>query len=138
MLIGELVKKSGLTKDTIRYYEKMDILNNRVIERNPENGYKNYSEEALKVLEMIQIAKRHGCTLNEAKVLLDYHYEDKLTCFSILPLIAGKMKKLDEKIQALERQKAHLVVLQKRVDNCLEELVTSTNSNEELIEIEKF
>ena len=60
MLIGELVKKSGLTKDTIRYYEKIGIFNSRVVQRNPKNGYKNYSEDILEVVKMLEIGKQHG------------------------------------------------------------------------------
>ena len=118
MLIGELVKKSGLTKDTIRYYKKIGILNSRVVQRNPENGYKNYSEEALSVIQMLEFGKQHGCTLNEIKELLDTHYQNNLTCFSIKPFIIQKLKTVNEKIQALEKQRANLEMALYQVEQC--------------------
>jgi MerR family Zn(II)-responsive transcriptional regulator of zntA len=115
MLIGALVKKTGLTKDTIRYYEKIGILNSRVVERNPENGYKNYNEEALEVLKVLEIGKQHGCTLNEIKEIVESHHEEDLTCFSIAPFIHKKLEKMNQKIKDLEIQKA-------RLERTLEEL----------------
>ena len=134
MLIGELSKKSGLTKDTIRYYEKMGILNNRVVQRNPENGYKHYSKEALEIIKMLAFGKQHGCTLNEIRELLDTHHENALTCFSIKPLILKKLNETKAKIQLLEQQKSNLEAALKDVNVCLD----NPTMNIEVIKVENF
>ncbi|MFK7950793.1 MAG: MerR family transcriptional regulator [Saprospiraceae bacterium] len=120
MLIGELVKKSGLTKDTIRYYEKVGIFNNRLVQRNPENGYKNYTEEVLEVIKMLKIGKEHGCTLNEIKELIESHHEASLTCFSIAPFIHRKLQKINEEMKHLELQKAKLEMTLLSIQPCLD------------------
>ena len=52
MLIGELSMRSGFSRDTIRYYEKLSLLTAN--HRDSENQYKNYGEEAVDRLRHIQ------------------------------------------------------------------------------------
>ncbi|MDR3715349.1 MAG: MerR family transcriptional regulator [Puia sp.] len=70
MLIGELVLKSGLSRDTIRFYEKQGLIKIGCKQRR-NNNYKEYSEEVLKRLHTIKRMKNFGFTLNEAAGLLD-------------------------------------------------------------------
>lgn len=120
MLIGELVKKSGLTKDTIRYYEKIGIFNHRVVQRNPTNGYKNYSQEILEVVKMLKIGKQHGCTLSEIKELIESHQQKDLTCFSIAPFIHRKLQKINKELNDLELQKIKLETALIAIQPCLD------------------
>lgn len=119
MLIGEFSKKSGWTKDTIRYYEKIGILNNRVVQRNPQNGYKHYKEEAMEVVQMLEIGKKHGYTLNEIKELLEIHHRENLGCLNIAPYLHKKLEQVNQKIQELEKQKQNLEAALDIVNTCL-------------------
>src|SRR4051812_9455160 len=69
MLIGEVSKQTGLSKDTIRYYEKSGLLKREQKARR-RNHYKEYSELDLKILFFIQLTKEYGFTLNEIKDFL--------------------------------------------------------------------
>lgn len=52
MLIGELSKKTGLSKDTIRFYEKLGLI--AASDRQPGTKlYKEYSPEIVERLLMI-------------------------------------------------------------------------------------
>lgn len=53
MKIKELAEKMGLTVYTIRFYEKEGLLDSRHIQRE-ENNYHNYSEAAIKRLNLIK------------------------------------------------------------------------------------
>ena len=53
MLIGELSKACGLSRDTIRFYEKHGLIAVGKRERR-FNNYKEYSEETLKRLLSIK------------------------------------------------------------------------------------
>jgi MerR family Zn(II)-responsive transcriptional regulator of zntA len=125
MLIGELVKKSGLTKDTIRYYEKIGIFNSKVVQRNPKNGYKNYNEKILEVVKMLEIGKQHGCTLNEIKELVESHHQDELTCFSLAPYIHKKLEDVNQKINDLELKKARLEMALLAIQPCFDRKMDS-------------
>jgi MerR family redox-sensitive transcriptional activator SoxR len=64
--IGELAREAGLASSAIRYYEKVGLLP----EPEREYGQRRYTERDLRRLHVIDVAKRAGFTLDEARVLL--------------------------------------------------------------------
>ncbi len=68
MKIKELEEKSGLTRDTIRYYEKIKVLKPAARDL---NGYREYSKDHLNDLIFIKSSKKIGLTLEEVKLALD-------------------------------------------------------------------
>ena len=70
MLIGEISKKTELSRDTIRFYEKRGLI--KVESSVSEfNNYKEYTEDTLRRLLLIKKTKRFGFTLNEISELLE-------------------------------------------------------------------
>jgi DNA-binding transcriptional MerR regulator len=100
MLIGEIVNKTGLSKDTIRFYEKHKLITLSRKDRR-ENNYKEYSEDVLNRLFTIKRLKGFGFTLNEIAGLLDMIEYDVATCDNVRDKISDKVKVLDEKINEL-------------------------------------
>jgi MerR family redox-sensitive transcriptional activator SoxR len=64
--IGQLAHAAGLNASAIRYYESVGVLP----EPERESGQRRYGPEALRRLQVIDVAKRAGFTLEEAAVLL--------------------------------------------------------------------
>ena len=56
MRIGELCVKTGLSKETVRYYERQGLLE-KIPQPNRSNNYKVYSAVDLQRLKMIKHAK---------------------------------------------------------------------------------
>ena len=107
MLIGELVERSGLTKDTIRFYEKKGLINlDRKSRR--ENNYKEYSEQVLEKLMLIQKLKNMGFTLNEIDTFLELWREEDATCKNLKFTLENKLKLVDEQVQKLAELKSRL------------------------------
>ena len=100
MLIGELSKRCGLSRDTIRFYEKHGLIAVGHKERR-FNNYKEYSEETLQRLQSIKLIKSFGFTLNEASDLLDLIDVNQATCNNVSEKIGEKVQLLDEKIKEL-------------------------------------
>ncbi|MFN8438468.1 MAG: MerR family transcriptional regulator [Cytophagales bacterium] len=100
MLIGELSERSGLSRDTIRFYEKQGLISVGKKERR-FNNYKEYSEETLKRLLSVKLMKGFGFTLNEAVELLDMIDMNEATCKNVAHKIEVKVKLLDDKIREL-------------------------------------
>lgn len=67
MKIGELAARSGLTASRIRFYETSGLLS--AVERK-DNGYRQYGDEALWMLELIASAQSVGFSLDEIRSLL--------------------------------------------------------------------
>ncbi len=100
MLIGELSNKTGLSRDTIRFYEKQGLIAVGKKERR-FNNYKEYSEETLKRLNTIKLIKSFGFTLNETLELLDMIDINTASCDNLEDKIELKVKLLDDKVKEL-------------------------------------
>lgn len=100
MLIGELSRRCGLSRDTIRFYEKHGLITVGKKERR-YNNYKEYSEETLQRLRSIKLIKSLGFTLNEVSEVLDMIDVNEATCSNMSGKIEDKVKRIDEKIEEL-------------------------------------
>ena len=108
MLIGQLSKASGLSRDTIRFYEKQGLITVGRKERRFKN-YKEYSEDTLKRLLAIKRLKIYGFTLNEASELLDMLDTHVATCKNVSHKIDEKVLLIDRKIEELHTVRKQLL-----------------------------
>ncbi|HYI77996.1 MAG TPA: MerR family transcriptional regulator [Chryseolinea sp.] len=119
MLIGELVEKSGLTKDTIRFYEKKGLINLDRKNRR-ENNYKEYSEQVLEKLMLIRKLKEMGFTLNEIDTFLELWREEDASCKNLKFTLENKVALVKEQIQKLAELKERLIqsLTKCNIDDC--------------------
>ena len=104
MRIGEIARKSGLSKDAIRFYEKKGLL---IIKRTDSewNNYKEYSNENLNKLLLIKKAKSFGFTLNEIAELLTLFELNSASCPELNIKVNTKIAEIDKKILELQNLK---------------------------------
>lgn len=107
MLIGILPQESGFSRDTIRYYEKIDLLRLPKKARR-ENNYKEYSPAILWRLRAIKELKKIGYTLAEIQRVIESYETGRLDC------IAGKDQVL-EKVRLIDAQISHLLSLKQQL-----------------------
>lgn len=107
MLIGELSKKSGLSRDSIRFYEKIGLI--RVTVRNRRaNNYKDYPPEILQRIETIKQLKQFGFTLQETAELLSLVDAELNPCEGLPEKLTDKISIIEEKINQLQLFKQRL------------------------------
>jgi MerR family Zn(II)-responsive transcriptional regulator of zntA len=107
MLIGELVEKTGLTKDTIRFYEKKGLISlDRKSRR--ENNYKEYPEQVLDKLMLIRKLKDLGFTLNEIDTFLELWHEGDASCQNLKYTLENKISLVTEQLQKFSELKTRL------------------------------
>ena len=99
MLIGELAKQAQLSRDTIRFYEKMQLIHS--ITRN--NGYKDYPEQTLQQLLLIRTAKNLGFSLGEIQQILEMTAQDEIPAIQVQGIFQEKLNMIDEKIAQLHQ-----------------------------------
>ncbi|MCR6642528.1 MAG: MerR family transcriptional regulator [Sporocytophaga sp.] len=116
MLIGDLVKKSGLSKDTIRYYEKMGLIKVDKKERR-ENNYKEYSEDILVRLTLVKRLKLLGFTLNEIADTIDILLGETNPCSELLEAVNNKIDLVEQKMKELQEIRARLTDIKKKKCN---------------------
>lgn len=66
MLRKEVQEKAGLTRKAIEYYEERDF----VKPRKAKNGYREYSEEDLKILKEVSRLRKAGLSISEIEEVL--------------------------------------------------------------------
>ncbi len=122
MLIGQLVNETGLSKDTIRFYEKNGLISVNHKERR-QNNYKEYSQEIKEKLLTIKRLKNFGFTLNEVSDLLEMIAMNDASCNNVSHKISEKVNLLDEKIRELIAVRTMLLNgVKKCRDGCKPEL----------------
>ena len=100
MLIGELSKRTGLTRDTIRFYEKQGLIKVTRSERRV-NNYKDYSDHTLRRLLLVKKIKSYGFTLSESAEIINLIEARLDSCRNIADMAGEKIAKIESKIKEL-------------------------------------
>jgi MerR family transcriptional regulator, copper efflux regulator len=108
MLIGELAKQTGLSKDTIRFYEKIGLIvaSKRVA---GTRFYRDYGPDMVERLAMISQGKTLGFTLGEMKALIVPWEAGEISPQDQITIVEHKLKEVAEKIDQLHTMQAYLV-----------------------------
>lgn len=115
MLIGEVSRLTGLSRDTIRFYEKQGLID--VPRKDTRfNNYKEYSPELVQRLLLIKRLKNFGFTLNEAAEYLELMGANQATCMNVSDKINQKVQVIDQKMEELRQIR---FLLTKGVEECL-------------------
>jgi DNA-binding transcriptional MerR regulator len=118
MQIGELSKKSGFTRDTIRFYEKNGLIELDKTSRF-DNNYKDYSDKVLRRLEVIRKVKDYGFTLIEIKAMIELYESGLLEQERGRKYVERKLVKVQKKIEELEQIKKTLTsLINEPIESC--------------------
>lgn len=117
MLIGALAEACGFSRDAIRFYEKEGLISAK---RGPQ-GYRHYSTDSVRRLQLIKKAKDLGFSLAEIRSLVDVWADHILPATEKRRIIQVKLDAVDERIQSLQvlRHELHKSLLEIR-DDCQE------------------
>ena len=110
MKIGELASRAGVSRDTIRFYERNGLLIN-VTRPFEWNNYKDYGEENIKRIKIIKCLKRFGLTLKEGKEILEEKDKNPDIDTYRRKKAALKLKEIEQKIDELKEIKENLIGL---------------------------
>jgi MerR family mercuric resistance operon transcriptional regulator len=98
--IGQIAKQTGVTVETVRFYEKQGLI---ATPERSESGYRQYPEDTLKRVRFIQRAKEAGFTLKDIGELLALRQEPGTSCSDIKLRATRKIEEVDQKMQELKR-----------------------------------
>lgn len=113
MKIGELAKISGIPAPTIRFYETKGLLPK--IQRNI-NGYRQYSQDSVQRLAMIECAKRLGFRLADIlNVLADSDVTEGLDHNKIIDQLDTRLLEAESLIKRLLAQRDEIVLFKRRL-----------------------
>lgn len=106
--ITDLRDMLGITGDTLRYYEKIGLLNN--IGRT-SGGVRFYTDKNVSSLRFIIRAKSMNFTLNEIKQLLLFREAPQDSRIEIRDLTRQKLKSIENKAVELDKLRKELTLL---------------------------
>lgn len=115
MLIGEVARRSGLSKDGIRYYESLGLLHS-VPRKAGSRIYRDYDDTTLERLSLIALAKRFHIRLAEMPEALDRLISDTITREERRTLLLEKLAALDAKLAELTAMRALLADIAENPD----------------------
>ncbi|MEP6714454.1 MAG: heavy metal-responsive transcriptional regulator [Terriglobia bacterium] len=110
--IGEVAERSGVNLQTIRFYEREELL--------PEpprlaSGYRLYPDSVVRRVRFIKRAQRIGFTLTEIRELLLLRVDRHRTSADVRGIAQAKIVDIENKVRTLEAMKSALIHL---TDKC--------------------
>ena len=94
---GELAERAGVSKDTLRHYERKGLLSSR---RAP-NGYREYDAQALGRIQLVRRALAVGFTLDELARLVHIRDVGGRPCREVRALAAAKLESMEVQLRNL-------------------------------------
>jgi Cu(I)-responsive transcriptional regulator len=109
MRIGTAAEKAGVNVQTLRYYERRGLL-----PRAPRrtSGYREFPDDAVRVVRFVKRAQNLGFTLDEIEKLLRLRNDKRRDRGRIRAVAGNRLRDIDRKIielQAMKRALAHLI-----------------------------
>ncbi len=111
--IGQLAARTDVSVETIRYYERVGLMQQP---QRPDSGYRHYPEDARRRLAFIRKAKALGFTLNEILQLLALTTGSESACGNVKETATASIRRIEEQIRALSQMRR---ALGKLVAECL-------------------
>lgn len=111
LTIGRVAREVGVRPSAIRYYEGQRILKPAV---RGANGYRFYTEDAVKLLRFVRRAQALGITLKEIKPLLDVATRGQQPCMHVQKVARTHLRDINKKIRELEALRKEIRTLLRR------------------------
>lgn len=115
--IAQLSQLTGISLETIRYYEKIQLLPSP---QRASNGYRLFTKESLHCLQFIKTCRSLGFSLDEIRQLNELRKDPHNNCHNANQIANEHLVQIDEKIKQLNEMKAFLTSLSNCQENSVE------------------
>ena len=136
LTIGQLARRAGVNVETLRYYERRDLLPDPP---RTSSGYRQYAPDAVRRIGFIKRAQQLGFTLGEIGELLAMRVDPDANCDAVEEQAEHAIARIDGKVAELQRMRSALGELvtachaRRPTDDCpiLDALEPEENANVE-------
>jgi DNA-binding transcriptional MerR regulator len=105
---GQVAKAGGVNIQTVRFYEREGLL---PPPRRSASGYRQYTEDAVRIVTFVKRAQELGFTLREAKQLVRLRSLGPKRAEAAKSAAEAKLRAIDEKIRDLTAMRGALASL---------------------------
>jgi DNA-binding transcriptional MerR regulator len=96
--ISQLAQAVGIPSTTVRYYERVGLVEP---EDRSAGNYRLYSEESVRKLKFIRAAQAIGFTLDDVKALLSTAGNTAASCREVQSCIENRLAEVDQRLKDL-------------------------------------
>jgi DNA-binding transcriptional MerR regulator len=114
--IGEIAQRTGLSADTLRYYERAGLLGRPA---RTTGGFRLYVERDVERLTFIRRAQAVGFSLDEIRDLLDSDATRGVRCRQVRDLVSKRLAQVDERIVELRSFRRSLLAARRCCERAL-------------------
>lgn len=107
MLIGEVARRAGVSRDTVRLYTRLGLLPCRTVAAGSRE-YADYAEDVVQLVQDIQVAKSLGFTLTEIRPIAQLYLSGELDPSRQRTVLTAKLADIERKQQLLQDMAATL------------------------------
>lgn len=100
LLIGEISRRTGVNIETVRYYERIEVMPRP---KRSEGGQRLYNESQLNRLAFIKRSRDLGFSLKEVRTLLRLIDSGEMTCSEVHALTIEHLTGVRNKIADLKK-----------------------------------
>lgn len=113
MFIGRIAKRTGLSVDAIRFYERNRILTRP---RRTEGGFRLYTDQDIEAVLFVRRAQRLGFSLPQIRELLSLSRNRGRSCAAVRNSLQQKLSDVRAKIRELEHLDSELRIALRRCE----------------------
>jgi MerR family mercuric resistance operon transcriptional regulator len=98
LTIGQVAKAVSIPITTVRYYERVGLIEP---ENRSQSNYRLYSDKSIAALKFIRAAQAIGFKLDDVKTLLDRGDARRTSCADVQSLIKDRLAEIDQRMKDL-------------------------------------
>jgi DNA-binding transcriptional MerR regulator len=119
--IGTVAKRTGLSIDTIRFYEKIELIK---LDGRSSSGYRLFTDDHLRTLKFVIDSQKMGFSLSEIKELLALRSSAASACENVRDMIEKKLSQVRHKLEYFHTLECQLA---RDLDECNRQLQRRTS-----------
>lgn len=113
LTIGRLARQVGVGAETLRYYERLELIHPA---RRTQSNYRLYGADAEQRLVFIRRAQTLGFSLDEIRELLSLHHRADAGAAEVKAIAEARIREVEVRIHDLERMRDGLATLSAQCD----------------------
>lgn len=102
MLISEFARVTGLTRDTVRFYARLGLLQPRTNGKGGRHPYRVFTDKDIQAAGVIRIAQALGMSLKEIATINEERRQGRLTDERRVEIMSTQLVGLEAKATELE------------------------------------
>jgi len=102
MLISEFARVTGLTRDTVRFYARLGLLQPKTNGKGGRHPYRDFTDEDIQAAEIIRIAQSLGMSLKEIAAFTKERLKGRLTNERRVEIMSAQLVSLEAKATELQ------------------------------------